>query len=137
MADLESWQCLPEPPDEQAELSRVSPLERRRVVELGVALGRRVRLQLADPPHPILLAVQLNSPRTNRVCQVCEEKSSKIEDAILINLKRFPKFLPTSPFNRANLVHEVGGVRAVDAVVYGGEVSQFVDPCERQLWIRS
>ena len=94
LPDLESGQCLPEPPDEPAELCRVAPLERRRVVELGVALGRRVRLQLADPPHPILLAVQLNSPRTNRVCQVCEEKSSKIDDAIVINFKRFPKFQP-------------------------------------------
>ena len=59
LPDLESGQCLPEPPDEPAELGRVAPLERRRVVELGVALGRRVRLQLADPPHPLLLAVQL------------------------------------------------------------------------------
>ena len=58
--DLKSWQGLPEPPYEPAELGRVSPLERRRVVELGVALGRRVRLQLADPTHPLLIAVQLH-----------------------------------------------------------------------------
>ena len=82
LPDLESWQCPPEPADKPAELGRVSPLERRRVVELGVALGRRVRLQLADTSHPILIAMELLFMK--RVWQV---PRNKIEVPILPNWK--------------------------------------------------
>ena len=69
-----------------------------------MALGRRVRLQLADPAHPGFLAIQLGLTKKGTIQHYSETIS------------------------RSDLVHEVGAVRAVDSVVNGREVGQFVGP---------